>query len=82
MCRCLAPKNYKPARENYDWNADWEDFDEFADDMECSPAVRETLRSRGPDAPPMYVEAFARVVAGEVPTLAGLLKAASPKSEA
>ena len=71
----LAPKNYKPAREGYDWNADWEDFDEFADDMEATPEMREILRQRGPDAPPMYVETFARVLAGKVPTLAEMLKA-------
>ena len=68
----LAPKNYKPAREDYDWAAEWDEIDEIADDLEVSAAVRATIRARGPDARPMYVEAFERIQAA--PLLVDLLR--------
>jgi hypothetical protein len=51
-----APKNYRPAVE-HDWSSEWDGFDELADDLDVSPEMREKVRARGPDAPPMYVEA-------------------------
>ena len=58
----LAPKNYKPARDGWDWEKeDWSDFDDLADDMDVPSDVREKVRARGPDAPPMYVETFERI---------------------
>ena len=56
-----APANYRPAREDYDWAAEWDEFDELADDLEVSPETRERVRARGPHAPPMHVEAYARI---------------------
>lgn len=68
----MAPKNYKPAREDYDWS--WEEFDELAEDLEVTDEVREKVRARGPDAKPMHVETFERIERGEI-VLADLLRA-------
>lgn len=56
-----APKGYRPAREDYDWGDEWHDFDGLADDLDVSEQMREKVRERGPDAPPMYVEANMRL---------------------
>ena len=56
-----AKAGYKPASENYDWSDDWKDFETFADDAEVSPAMRALIKKRGPDAPPLYAETFARL---------------------
>lgn len=56
-----APPTYKPAREDYDWSEDWEDFDGLADDLDASEKTRNLVRERGPEAPPMYVEANMRL---------------------
>ena len=61
-----APKNYKPAVE-HDWSKEWDEFDELADDLEVSPELREKIRARGPDAPPMWTEA-------KIPDLATLAR--------
>ncbi|MCY3022673.1 MAG: hypothetical protein NTW87_27150 [Planctomycetota bacterium] len=53
----LAPPDYKPAREGWDWKGQWDDFDDLADDLGVSPEFREMVRARGPHAPPMYTEA-------------------------
>jgi hypothetical protein len=52
----LAPKDYRPAVEGRDWSAEWEEFDQWADDLEISEEVRRKVRARGPKAPPLYVE--------------------------
>jgi Fe-S-cluster containining protein len=70
----MAPPGYKPAHEDYDWSADWQDFDAFADEMEADAATRAKLRARGPTAPPMHVEAYAKILADPT-TLAELMKA-------
>jgi len=57
----LAPKNYRPARDGWDWKQEWDGFDELADDLEVSSEMREKVRARGPDAEPMYVAAYARI---------------------
>jgi hypothetical protein len=61
-----APKNYRPALER-DWSDEWHDFDNLADDLDVTPETREKVRSRGPLAPPMYIEA-------KVPVLAEMAK--------
>ncbi|HYG73505.1 MAG TPA: hypothetical protein VEK08_00630 [Planctomycetota bacterium] len=58
-----APRNYRPARDNWDWKNEWSGFDDLADDLDVSAETREKVRARGPDAPPMYVEAYARIQA-------------------
>ncbi len=55
-----APPKYKPARENWNWAREWVDFDEIAEDLEVSPETREKVRSRGPNAEPMYIAVFKR----------------------
>ena len=57
----MAPPKYKPAREDYDWADEWDDFDNLADDLDVSAQVRGTVRARGPNARPMHVEAFERL---------------------
>jgi uncharacterized protein len=57
----LAPKGYRPAREDRDWGEEWEDFEAWADDLEVSAEVRALVRGRGPLAPPLYVETNARL---------------------
>jgi Fe-S-cluster containining protein len=57
----LAPKNYRPAREEWSWVDEWKTFDDLADDLSVSPETRQIVRARGPDAPPMYVEVNERV---------------------
>ena len=69
----LAPKNYKPARTDYDWKAEWDDLDEIAEDLEVSKQALEAVRARGPDARPMYDEAFERIQA--TPSLVDLVLA-------
>ena len=59
----MAPPNYKPPREHRDWSAEWDDFDNFADDLDAPPDLRELIRARGPNAAPLHVEAFARIQA-------------------
>jgi|GEM_PF-1300481 len=68
-----APKNYKPAREDYDWEAEWDEIDEIAEDLEVPPEIADVIRARGPNARPMYDEAFERIQA--TPTLIDLIKA-------
>lgn len=69
-----APKNYKPAVE-HDWSGEWHDFDNLADDLDVSPAMREKVRARGPHAKPMYAEA-------KVPTLVELARTPAAPREA
>jgi len=57
----MAPLNYKPAREDRDWSREWQDFESFADDLEVPYDIRDLIRARGPDAPPLHVEAFERI---------------------
>ncbi|HYF49489.1 MAG TPA: hypothetical protein VEJ63_08790 [Planctomycetota bacterium] len=56
-----APPGYRPARDDHDWGAEWHDLDNLARDLEVPEATLEKVRARGPDAPPMHVEAFARI---------------------
>jgi uncharacterized protein len=56
-----APKNYKPARDGWQWKDEWHDFDSLADDLDVSMETRERVRVRGSEAEPMYVETFARI---------------------
>ena len=51
-----AAPGYRPAREDYNWSADWKRFDAWAREVEVTPEVRELVRARGPAAPPMYTE--------------------------
>lgn len=53
----LAPPGYRPARDDWDWADEWDDFDGLADDLDVPPDVREMVRARGPHAPPLYAEA-------------------------
>ncbi|HEY3320928.1 MAG TPA: hypothetical protein VGP72_10725 [Planctomycetota bacterium] len=55
-----APPGYRPARDDWDWAAEWDGFDELADDLDVSAKVRAIVRKRGPYAPPMWVETNAR----------------------
>ena len=58
----LAPKNYSPAKDGWDWDReDWTDFDDLADDLDVPVDVREKVRARGPNSQPMYVEAYQRI---------------------
>jgi uncharacterized protein len=57
----LAPKNYKAARDGWDWSQEWDGFDELADDLDVPAETREKVRARGPYAEPMYVAAYARI---------------------
>ena len=57
----MAPRHYRPAREDYDWSEDWRHFDKWADEMEVPGEVRERVRQRGPGKPPMYVDAQVRI---------------------
>ena len=57
----LAPPKYRPAKDEWDWAAEWAEFDELADDLEVSAEVREKVRLRGPHMPAMYVEAYERI---------------------
>ncbi len=72
----MAPPNYKPAREDYNWAAEWEDFDNLADDLDVSAPVRGTVRARGPNARPMHAEVFDRIQESEVraPALVDLIR--------
>jgi Fe-S-cluster containining protein len=73
-----APKNYKPAREDYDWAAEWDEFDAIADDLDVEPHTRRVVHERGPLARPMHAEAFERIQAGQAaPVLADLVRAES-----
>jgi hypothetical protein len=47
---CCAPVGYKPARTDWDWGRCWTDFDEIADTLGVSAAIREAVRARGPQA--------------------------------
>ena len=51
-----GPPGYKPAREDYNWSADWARFDAWAREVNATPVAREQVRARGPAAPPMYTE--------------------------
>jgi hypothetical protein len=53
----LAPQSYVAARDDWDWKSEWHDFDELADDLGVTPDIREMVRARGPEAPPLYLEA-------------------------
>ncbi len=57
----LAPANYRPAQDKWDWDGEWDDFDGLADDLDVPKEVREKVRARGPHAPPMWVEANERI---------------------
>lgn len=72
----MAPKNYKPAREDYDWGAEWDDFDALADDLDVSAHTRAIVRQRGPAARPMHAEAFERIQAEgrTLPVLADMVR--------
>lgn len=59
----MAPKNYKPALDGRDWSEEWENFDTFADDLDAPHDLRDMIRARGPNAPPLYIEAFAKITA-------------------
>ena len=59
----MAPKNYKPARDDWDWKHEWDGFDELADDLDVKAETREKVRARGPYLPPMHVEAYAKIQA-------------------
>lgn len=61
----MAPKNYKAAREDFDWVGEWRDFDEIADDLGVKAHIRGIVRARGPHARPMYDEAFERIQAAQ-----------------
>ncbi len=69
----MAPKKYKPARDDFDWEGEWEDIDEIADDLGVSTEIRGLIRTRGPKARPMYDEAFERIQA--TPSLVDLARA-------
>ena len=60
-----APPSYKPAKESWDWEQEWDGFDDLADDLEVSKEMREKIRARGPLAVPMYTEAYERIRASE-----------------
>ena len=51
------------------------DFDELADDLDVPDEVREKVRARGPEAPPMWVDAYERIKAQKA---AGIAPAATP----
>jgi hypothetical protein len=55
-----AEPGYEPAREDFDMRKHWYEFDVFAKDMGVAPHVRDLVRARGPDAPPMYAEVWQR----------------------
>lgn len=59
----MAPKNYKPAREDWNWEHEWDGFDELADDLDVKAETREKVRARGPYVAPMHVEAYAKIQA-------------------
>lgn len=59
----MAPKDYKPAREDRDWSREWQEFESFADDLDAPHDIRDLIRERGPHATPLHVEAFARIQA-------------------
>ena len=42
--------------------AEWDGFDELADDLDVPAETREKVRARGPNAEPMYVAAYARIL--------------------
>jgi uncharacterized cysteine cluster protein YcgN (CxxCxxCC family) len=78
-----APVGFKPAREDFDWQREFEEFDDIADDLGVSDRTREYVRARGPDAPPEYVETNFRIDAlrernGGTVTLAQILAMNSP----
>jgi hypothetical protein len=50
----LAPPGYRPAVDEWNWQGQWQDFDELADDLKVPEAIREMVRARGPDAPPPW----------------------------
>ncbi|MGD0091979.1 MAG: hypothetical protein ABSE73_18865 [Planctomycetota bacterium] len=52
----LAPPGYRPARDDWDWDGEWENFDDLADDLGVTSEIRELVRARGPEAPPLYIE--------------------------
>ena len=70
-----APKNYKPARDEWSWDGEWEQFDELADDLDVSIETRQRVRERGRHAPPMYVETNARIEAERTQAVSPLNKA-------
>ncbi len=53
-----APPNYRPPRDDWDWDGKWEEFDNLADHLGVSKKIREMVRARGSKAQPMWVEAF------------------------
>ncbi|HLX63535.1 MAG TPA: hypothetical protein VKX17_19855 [Planctomycetota bacterium] len=73
----FAPADYKTAREDYNWAAEWAEYDELADDLDVSDRTRELIRARGPLAPPLHREAFERIQAARetVPLLADFVRA-------
>ena len=62
----MAPKNYKPPREDRDWSGEWLDFDSFADDLDAPVDLRELIRARGPQAAPLHVDAFQKIQAAKL----------------
>lgn len=80
-----APPRYRAAREDLDWPREFEDFDSLADDLDVSPEVREKVRLRGPAMPPMYVEAYEKILAQRakhsetfpIPSICAMAKAAA-----
>ena len=59
----MAPPKYKPARDDWNWAEEWDEFDKLADDLDVSAEMRAKVRARGPEAAPMYVETYARIQA-------------------
>lgn len=75
----MAPEGYNPAREDYNWKKEWRGFDIIAEDLDVSDHTYDRVIARGPDAPPMYVEANAmldekRKANGGVLNLADLVR--------
>lgn len=56
-----APRNYRPARDDWVWGSDWKTFDDLAKELEVAPELVERIRVRGPDAPPIYIDTFERL---------------------
>jgi hypothetical protein len=60
----LAPPDYQPAVEQWDWAGQWHEFDQLADELGVPAGVREKVRARGPHAPPLWAETRERCAAG------------------
>jgi len=59
----MAPPQYRPARDSWNWAGEWDDFDDLADDLDVPAEMREKVRARGPTAPPMYTAAYDTILA-------------------